>query len=71
MYRLTDGRSARKAPWEPGTRPILKETERRQDDLTDVSDEYISHTKTGLGHWIDGGRKDYLAWGILVFRKPE
>jgi sarcosine/dimethylglycine N-methyltransferase len=22
----------------------------------------------GLGHWIDAGRRGYLAWGILHFR---
>ena len=25
--------------------------------------------KTGLQHWVDGGRRGYLQWGILHFRK--
>lgn len=35
-----------------------------------VSEEYIERMKTGLQHWVDGGAKGYLAWGIFVFRKP-
>jgi sarcosine/dimethylglycine N-methyltransferase len=25
----------------------------------------------GLSHWIEAGDKGYLAWGILMFRKPS
>jgi len=25
--------------------------------------------KKGLRHWIDGGKKGYLAWGIFHFKK--
>ena len=49
---------------------VLGETERRQDDLLKVvSPGYIERMKTGLGHWVDGGNKGYLAWGIFRFRK--
>lgn len=34
-----------------------------------VSDAYIERMKAGLGHWVDGGNKGYLAWGIFLFRK--
>jgi sarcosine/dimethylglycine N-methyltransferase len=36
-----------------------------------VSDEYIDRMKAGLQHWVDGGKKGYLAWGIFVFEKPK
>jgi sarcosine/dimethylglycine N-methyltransferase len=36
-----------------------------------VSDEYIDRMKDGLQHWVDGGKKGYLAWGIFVFEKPK
>jgi len=50
---------------------VLRETENRQEELAKVvSSEYIERMKKGLGHWIDGGRKGYLAWGIFHFRKP-
>lgn len=35
-----------------------------------VSSQYIDRMTEGLGHWIEGGTKGYLAWGILHFRKP-
>lgn len=43
------------------------------DELRDrgVSDAYIDRMKTGLQHWVDGGHKGYLAWGIFVFEKPQ
>ena len=31
--------------------------------------EYIQRIKTGLGHWVEGGKRGYLQWGILHFRK--
>jgi len=34
-----------------------------------VGDDYIERMKTGLEHWVDGGRKGLLTWGIFVFRK--
>ena len=49
---------------------VLEETESRQADLQgSVSDDYIKRMKEGLGHWIEGGRKGHLAWGIFHFSK--
>ncbi len=33
------------------------------------SAEYINNMKKGLEHWVNGGKKGYLNWGILLFRK--
>lgn len=49
---------------------VLEEMERREDELVNVvSREYIENMKKGLRHWIDGGKKGYLAWGIFHFKK--
>jgi len=49
---------------------VLDEMERREEELeTVVSREYIENMKKGLRHWVDGGKKGYLAWGIFHFRK--
>lgn len=49
---------------------VLKETESRQHELVEaVSSEYIERMKSGLVHWIEGGKKGYLCWGIFVFSK--
>ncbi|OOG27161.1 SAM-dependent methyltransferase [Thioalkalivibrio denitrificans] len=51
---------------------VLRETEAHEDALKgEISDEYIQRMKKGLGHWIEGGRKGYLTWGIFRFRKPD
>ncbi len=48
---------------------VLEETERREDELSaSVSRDYLERMKKGLGHWIEGGRKGHLAWGIHHFR---
>jgi cyclopropane fatty-acyl-phospholipid synthase-like methyltransferase len=31
--------------------------------------DYIEHQKNGLKYWIEAGKKGYLNWGILHFRK--
>ncbi|HKI82306.1 MAG TPA: methyltransferase domain-containing protein, partial [Pseudodesulfovibrio sp.] len=50
---------------------VLRETEFRHDELAQsVSNDYIERMKKGLRHWVDGGKKGYLAWGIFHFRKP-
>lgn len=50
---------------------VLEETTARESEITDsISPEYIERMKTGLGHWIEGGRSGHLAWGIFHFRKP-
>lgn len=49
---------------------VLDELIRKEKELSAVcSQEYITNMKKGLKHWIDGGKKGYLNWGILVFRK--
>lgn len=49
---------------------VLEDTERRRAELTDIGPGYLDRMQVGLGHWIDGGNRGYLAWGILHFRKP-
>ncbi len=34
------------------------------------SEDYIERMKSGLQHWIDGGKGGHLTWGILHFQKP-
>jgi sarcosine/dimethylglycine N-methyltransferase len=41
---------------------------RRAELLESVSSEFLDRMVRGLGHWIDAGRRGYLAWGILHFR---
>ncbi len=49
---------------------VLEETEEKEPELEGIiSDEYIERMKKGLQHWIDGGNKGYLSWGIMHFRK--
>lgn len=48
---------------------VLQETEAREEELSrEISPEYIERMKKGLHHWVDGGHKGYLAWGIFHFR---
>ncbi len=50
---------------------VLQETEKREDELLHVvSHEYMERMKTGLRHWIEGGQKGHLCWGIFHCRKP-
>ncbi len=45
---------------------VLAETERREDEISaDVSEAYLTAMKTGLQHWVDGGRAGNLAWGLF------
>jgi len=45
--------------------------EQRQSQLQQrgVSADYIERMRTGLGHWVEGGRRGDLVWGIFVFAK--
>lgn len=36
---------------------------------TGMSNDYIQRMKTGLTHWVEGGRNGVLTWGIFVFEK--
>jgi sarcosine/dimethylglycine N-methyltransferase len=50
---------------------VLQETEAREEKLAEaVSSEYIERMKKGLSHWVEGGKKGHLSWGIFHFRKP-
>jgi len=49
---------------------VLQEIDARIDEILKLcSQEYIDRMKVGLNHWIESGKKGYLAWGILHFRK--
>lgn len=49
---------------------VLQETEKHEQELADrISPDYVQRMKKGLGHWIEGGKKDHLAWGIFLFQK--
>lgn len=50
---------------------VLEELNEREAEVrqTGVSLAYIDRMKKGLQHWVDGGKKGYLAWGIFHFRK--
>ncbi len=49
---------------------VLQETESRERELARiVSPAYIERMKKGLNHWVNGGSKGYLSWGIFHFRK--
>jgi sarcosine/dimethylglycine N-methyltransferase len=51
-------------------RRVLRETERRAADrLDDVSAAYIARMTAGLRHWIAGGERGHLVWGIFHFRR--
>jgi sarcosine/dimethylglycine N-methyltransferase len=44
--------------------------EHEEEVAQGVSRDYIERMKRGLQHWIEGGRRGYLRWGIFLFRKP-
>lgn len=49
---------------------VLEETERDEQVLRQaISEEYLQRMRKGLGHWIEGGRKGWLAWCLFCFRK--
>ncbi|REJ83812.1 MAG: methyltransferase domain-containing protein [Planctomycetota bacterium] len=49
---------------------VLAETALREDDLADqISQEYLERMKRGLQHWVNGGSRGDLAWGIFHFRR--
>ena len=50
---------------------VLDETETHTDTLKQkVSAEYIERMKSGLKHWIAGGKAGHLTWGIFLLHKP-
>ena len=49
---------------------VQKELNAQYEELLEVcSKEYLKNMNGGLSHWIDGGKKGYLNWGILLFKK--
>ncbi|MFP3958640.1 MAG: methyltransferase domain-containing protein [Spirochaetaceae bacterium] len=51
---------------------VLRETERNEPKLREVvSGEYIDRMKNGLRHWVEGGEKGRLVWGVFHFRKQR
>jgi len=49
---------------------ILGELDAREAELDGlVSEVYRERMRTGLQHWVDGGRNGHLCWGIFRFRK--
>ncbi len=51
---------------------VLQELQRRLEELIDqISPDYIERMQKGLAHWIEGGNKRHLVWGIFHFRKPS
>lgn len=51
---------------------VQKELNTQYNDLLKVcSEEYLNRMNKGLSHWIRGGEKGYLNWGILLFKKSN
>jgi sarcosine/dimethylglycine N-methyltransferase len=50
---------------------VRRELLAHRERITEVcGEDYVERMKTGLGHWIEAGKKGYLCWGIFHFRKP-
>ncbi len=52
---------------------VLRETQRRRPELLEegVDEGYLERMLVGLQHWIDGGRKGHLCWGLFKIVKPS
>ena len=51
---------------------VLEETKRHEPSLKGkVSEAYLQRMKKGLQHWVDGGERGHLAWGIFHCRAPQ
>ncbi len=49
---------------------VLEGIDQNQEKIAGhVSQAYIDKMKQGLQHWINGGKSNYLNWGIVHFRK--
>ena len=42
---------------------------KEQNLIQQCGADHVQRVKTGLGHWVEGGKRGYLQWGILHFRK--
>ena len=48
---------------------VRNDLQSRYDEIIKVSSKsYVDRMIQGLGHWVQAGKKGYLAWGILYFR---
>lgn len=51
---------------------VLEMTKSLSVELSrEISRDYLDRMKAGLRHWIDGGTKGHLCWGIFHFQKPD
>ncbi|WP_156724835.1 glycine/sarcosine N-methyltransferase [Streptomyces apocyni] len=50
---------------------VLEETERQEAEglARQVSHDYLSQMKKGLGHWVEGGDRGHLTWGIFHYTR--
>lgn len=49
---------------------VLKQLRAQKEELLQVcSEAYLNNMQSGLQHWINGGKKGYLNWGIIQFQK--
>ena len=49
---------------------VLRETEALEPELAgQISADYIERMKRGLQHWVEGGRRGHLCWGIFRFQR--
>ena len=49
---------------------VQQELQKKKDKLSEVvSQDYIERMHKGLSHWVEGGKNDYLNWGIIVLKK--
>ncbi|MGB0680354.1 MAG: SAM-dependent methyltransferase [Polyangiales bacterium] len=45
--------------------------QQRRDVLTSsVSAAFLTRMEAGLRHWVEGGERGHLAWGMFLLRKP-
>lgn len=51
---------------------VLQETIARKSEIEEsISPDYITRMMKGLEHWIEGGRRNHLSWGIFQFCKSQ
>ena len=49
---------------------VRQETRRRREELEQsISSSYLERMDVGLGHWVEGGERGRLSWGLMRFRK--
>jgi sarcosine/dimethylglycine N-methyltransferase len=51
---------------------VRRELLSRYDEMCSVSSkEYCDRMLTGLQNWVSAADSGWLAWGILIFEKPD